>query len=84
MGGVGHDGSASGEVARDGLPRGEGDVGGEAEPEDPLGRLAPAALAAVVVRVAHVAAGGDEPVRRRRPAARLRRRGGRGRREAGG
>ena len=74
MGGVGHDRGAAGEVARDGLPRGEGDVGGEAQPEDPLGGLAPA-VAPVVVRVARVAAGGDEPVR---PAAWLRRRGGRG------
>jgi hypothetical protein len=80
VGGVGHDRCAAGEVARDGLPRGEGDVGGEAQPEDPLGCLAPV-LAAVMVRVAHVAAGGDEPVR---PDAWLRRRGGRGERGAGG
>ena len=80
MGGVGHDRGAAGEVSRDGLPCGEGDVGGEAQPEDPLGRLAPA-VAPVVVRVARVSAGGDEPVR---PAAWLRRRGGRGERGAGG
>jgi hypothetical protein len=60
VGGVGNDRCATGEVAGDGLPGGEGDVGSKTQPEDPLGRLAP--VLAVVVRVAHVAAGGDEPV----------------------
>jgi len=61
VGGVGSDGGAAGEISCDGLPHGEYDVSGESQPEDPLGRLAPV-LPAVVVRVAPVAAGGDEPV----------------------
>lgn len=80
MGGVGSDGGAAGEIACDGLPHGEYDVSGESQPEDPLGRLG-LVLPAVVVRVAHVAAGGDEPVG---PAAWLRRQGGWGERAAGG
>lgn len=79
MGGVGGDGRAAGEVAGDGLPGGEEDVGGEAQPEDPLRRLASSPLA-VVVGVAHVAAGGDEPV----AAVWLTRRGKRGQQAAGG
>lgn len=73
--GVGGDRGAAGEVAGDGLPDGEDDVGREPQPEDPLRRLAPHLLAVVVVvGVAHVAAGGDEPVRLA-AAARLPRRG---------
>lgn len=60
MSGVGGDGRAAGEVAGDGLPNGEDDVGGESQPEDLLRRLA--AVLALVVGVAPVAAGGDEPV----------------------
>ena len=56
---IGGDGRAAGEVAGDGFPYGEEDVGGESQPEDLLRRLA--AILAVVVGVAPVAAGGDEP-----------------------
>ena len=60
MGCIGGDGRAAGEVAGDGFPYGEEDVGGESQPEDLLRRLA--AILAVVVGVAPVFAGGDEPV----------------------
>lgn len=36
VGGVGGDGRAAGEVAGDGFPYGEDDVGGESQPEDLL------------------------------------------------
>jgi hypothetical protein len=80
VGGIGGDGGAAGEIACDGLPRGEYDVSGESQTKDPLGCLA-LVLPAAVVRVAHVAAGGHEPVG---PAAGLRRHGGWGERAAGG
>lgn len=60
MGGIGGDGRAAGEVAGDSFSYGEDDVGGEAQPEDLLGRLA--AVLAVGVGVAPVVADGDEPV----------------------
>lgn len=51
MGGVGDDGGAAGEVAGDGLAGSEGDVGGEAEPEDAV--VAPHVVV-IVMGVAHV------------------------------
>lgn len=75
--GVGGDGPAAGEVAGDGFPYGEDDVSSEAQTEDLLRRLA--AFLAAVAGVATVAAGRNEPV----AAARLTRRGERGKHAAG-
>lgn len=48
---IGNDGGASGQVARHGLPRGQADVGGKAQPENPHAVLAGGERAAVVVVV---------------------------------